>query len=59
MRLSRKSHTLGGDVTSLVDITDLSSDDLARLAGSPLVDTFAKTDNEPNRVQFGTCGSCT
>jgi hypothetical protein len=59
MRLSRKSHTPEGDVTSLLDITELSPDDLALLAGSPLVDTFAKTDGAPNRVQFGTCGGCT
>jgi hypothetical protein len=55
MKLSRTSHTLEGNVTSLIDITDLSPDELARLAGSPLADALVKTDTEPNRMQFQNC----
>lgn len=36
---------------SLIDITDLSPEDLARLADSPLAEALAKTDSEHNRMR--------
>jgi hypothetical protein len=36
---------------SLIDITDLSPEDLARLADSPLAEALAKDDSEHNRMQ--------
>lgn len=35
----------------LLDITELSPDDLAQLADSPLAEALSKTDSEPNRWQ--------
>jgi hypothetical protein len=37
---------------SLLDITNLSPDDLTRLADSPLAEALAKTDSERNQMQF-------